>query len=434
MSGLAKFKKYESYKQIEFKNVGDIPEHWESSTVGRLCFISRGRVISTEEIGENEGEYPVYSSQTLSDGVMGRINTYDFEGEYCTWTTDGANAGTAFFRKGKFNCTNVCGTLKNKDKRINIKFLSYYINTVSNYYVRPDINPKLMSNEMSSIVVVIPTTLEQLKIAVFLDRETAKLDGLISRKQRLIELLKEKRQALITHVVTKGLDPHAKMKDSGVEWIGEIPEGWEQQPLKHLIQHQVNGVWGKDPQGDINDIECIRIPDFNRNTLSLKDNEKTIRNILPKELKNKKLQIGDLLIEKSGGGENAPVGQVVIVNELPSIPTVCSNFISLIRIKTDFNSKFVNYLFAAMYFSKFTRQFVNQTTGIQNLNLPELLIQKVFIPTLTTQCEIASFLDNESNRIELLIDKLQTQITKIQEYRQALITEAVTGKIDVRGM
>lgn len=96
--------------------------------IGTICKVTRGRVISKQELSENIGEHPVYSSQTLNNGVFGKINTYDFEGEYVQWTTDGANAGSIFYRNGKFSVTNVCGLLKIKDEyddKIDTNFLSY---------------------------------------------------------------------------------------------------------------------------------------------------------------------------------------------------------------------------------------------------------------------------------------------------------------------
>jgi len=108
-------KKYDSYKDSGIEWIGEIPSHWEVATVGRLTNLGRGRVISSIEISENQGNYPVYSSQTENNGIMGKLNTYDFEGKYVTWTTDGANAGTVFYREGRFNCTNVCGTIQPKN-------------------------------------------------------------------------------------------------------------------------------------------------------------------------------------------------------------------------------------------------------------------------------------------------------------------------------
>ena len=177
--------KYPRYKPSGTEWLGDIPEHWDIATVGRLNNTGRGRVISAIEIGENGGDYPVYSSQTENNGVMGYLNTYDFEGQYVTWTTDGANAGTVFYREGKFNCTNVCGTIQPKNwEQIELKFLPYFLNLGTRFSVRLDINPKLMNNMMSKIPLVIPPKPEQTTIANFLDEKTKELT---ERGKRIIQ-------------------------------------------------------------------------------------------------------------------------------------------------------------------------------------------------------------------------------------------------------
>jgi type I restriction enzyme S subunit len=125
--------------------------------VGEICQINRGRVMSKDYLRNNAGEYPVYSSQTVDDGVFGRINTYDYDGEYLTWTTDGANAGSIFYRNGKFSITNVCGLLKVKVDGVNTKFLLYILATVSKQYVSAGMgNPKIMSNVMEKILIPLP--------------------------------------------------------------------------------------------------------------------------------------------------------------------------------------------------------------------------------------------------------------------------------------
>jgi len=182
--------------------IGEIPSHWNLSLVGRHFEIGRGRVISKVEIGDNKGDYPVYSSQTSNNGELGRINTYDFDGEYVTWTTDGANTGTCFFRSGKFNTTNVCGMLSLRNTPYSLPFLSYYLNQVTKPYVRIDINPKLMNNMMSEIPLVIPPLPEQQQIVEYLDKQTQLIDKTISIEEKRIELLKEFRQSLISEVVT----------------------------------------------------------------------------------------------------------------------------------------------------------------------------------------------------------------------------------------
>jgi len=142
---------YSSYKDSGIEWIGQIPKDWDIASIRALCYLGRGRVISNKEIANSLGEYPVYSSQTTENGMMGRLNTYDFNGEYVTWTTDGANAGTVFHRQGKFNCTNVCGTLKAKADKVFPKYLPYGHNLGTKCYDRYDIKPKLMNNEMAGI-------------------------------------------------------------------------------------------------------------------------------------------------------------------------------------------------------------------------------------------------------------------------------------------
>ncbi|MCM3763229.1 restriction endonuclease subunit S [Alkalihalobacillus oceani] len=126
---------------------------WEEYEVQEICSLGRGRVISKKEIAKNIGTYPVYSSQTSDEGKIGSINTYDFDGEYITWTTDGANAGTVFYRNGKFNCTNVCGILKLNKDNIDARYLSYILQANTDKYVVRHGNPKLMNNIMAIIPV-----------------------------------------------------------------------------------------------------------------------------------------------------------------------------------------------------------------------------------------------------------------------------------------
>lgn len=159
-----------------FANTKDTPE----SEIAEIAELGRGRVISKKYIQSNPGPYPVYSSQTQNNGEFGRIKSYDFEGEYVTWTTDGANAGQVFYRNGKFNCTNVCGTIKVKDtKKILPKYLAIILSTRTKRYVSiASGNPKLMNNVMAKIKIPIPSLTEQKKIVAYLDSLSAKVSEL----------------------------------------------------------------------------------------------------------------------------------------------------------------------------------------------------------------------------------------------------------------
>ena len=146
---------------------------WKS--LGQVTSLSRGRVMSKQYLTENVGDYPVYSSQTANNGQIGKIDSFDYDGEYVSWTTDGANAGTVFYRNGKFSITNVCGLIKIKDlEELNYKFIYYWLSTQAKNYVYSGMgNPKLMSNQIEKIPVPIPPLEIQAKIVKILDAFTA---------------------------------------------------------------------------------------------------------------------------------------------------------------------------------------------------------------------------------------------------------------------
>lgn len=173
---------YDPYKQTD---VGMIPDDWCVKTIEQISDVGRGRVISHKEINTSKNSiYPVYSSQTSSNGVMGYIDTYDFEGEYVTWTTDGANAGTVFYRVGRFNCTNVCGTIKLKSD--NAIFVSMVLGGIAAPHVSRNLgNPKLMNDVVKKIKLPLPhTTLEQKAIATILSDINAEIDVLVAKLEK----------------------------------------------------------------------------------------------------------------------------------------------------------------------------------------------------------------------------------------------------------
>lgn len=172
------------------------PNGVKYKNIQELCKISRGKVMSKDFIKANAGEYPVYSSQTENNGELGKISTYDFDGEYLTWTTDGANAGSVFYRKGKFSVTNVCGLLEIKSKVMIPKFLYYVLSIEAPKYVNAGMgNPKLMSNVMAKIRVAVPPLEVQCEIVHILDDFTllsAELSAELKARQQQYEYYKDK--------------------------------------------------------------------------------------------------------------------------------------------------------------------------------------------------------------------------------------------------
>jgi len=186
--GHTKFKKTE---------IGEIPEQWSVKKVSDLFEIGRGRVISKIEIQKNPGPYPVFSSQTSNNGEFGRMGTYDFEGEYLTWTTDGIYAGAVFYRNGKFNCTNVCGTLKQKVD-MDIRFFSYLLPRCAERHVVKTANPKLMNNVMANVSMPAPHIKEQKEIAEILFSVGKKISINRDLKEKLNLLKKGLMQDLLS--------------------------------------------------------------------------------------------------------------------------------------------------------------------------------------------------------------------------------------------
>ena len=161
------------------------PNGVEYRKVGDIANISRGKVMSKDYLKENAGEYPVYSSQTENEGKLGAITTYMFDGEYLTWTTDGANAGTVFYRSGKFSVTNVCGVIDNTSQDVNTKYLYYVLNREAPHYVNSGMgNPKLMSNVMARINLPVPPLEVQREIVRVLDSFTLLTAELTARKKQ----------------------------------------------------------------------------------------------------------------------------------------------------------------------------------------------------------------------------------------------------------
>ena len=214
-------------------------------------------------------------------------------------------------------------------------------------------------------------------------------------------------------------------KDSGVEWLGEVPEHWSVQRFKLSVESCVNGVWGEDPGNDENDVICMRVADFDRlKLMAAEPNEPTIRSVSAKDVEQRSLCNGDLLIEKSGGGEKQPVGAVVLYTG--SKPSVCSNFVARMRLAQGMSPSFWRYAHHAAYSLKVNTKSIKQTSGIQNLDQQQYLDERAPFPTREEQVAIATFLDRETAKIDALIAEQQRLIELLQEKRQAVITHAVT--------
>lgn len=287
---------------------------------------------------------------------------------------------------------------------------------------------RLYPQKFYGVSVVIPDITTQQKIAAYLDEKTELIDSIIEKKKKQIDLLHEKRTAVINHAVTKGLDPKAKLIDSGIPWIGQIPNGWVVKKIKHAIRSVNSGIWGDEARGDMHDIKCLRVADFDFDNLSF-SNVETVRNNI-NIADSKILRTGDLLLEKSGGGEKTPVGRVVHFSGQERM--TCANFIDIVRV----NQKTVNpffmgaYLFS-LYSSGFVKQYIKQNTGIQNLDLHSYFAEPICLPPLKEQVQIVSYIGKKIIAFRDAEAVVHGSIERLSEFKTALISHVVTGKIKV---
>lgn len=398
--------KYPRYKDSGIPWIGEIPEGWKITQVKQIFNIGRGRVISQLEL-DDEGSYPVYSSQTQNNGCLGYIKTYDFDVSQLTWTTDGANAGTVFLREGKHNCTNVCGTLQSKDKNVNLKYMLYDLIHTAYYHKRQDTNGyKIMNNEMASIKICMPNLSEQKAIADYLDEKCDAIDKIIETEEKVIEKLKEYKQSLITETVTKGLDKSAPMKDSGLPWIGQIPQHWEMKRLKNVLVLRNQKT---QPKGQT----YIALEHINSYTGTYSLQEK----IVPEGVSNA-MRKGDILFAKL-----RPYLAKAIIVEFDGICSseflVMKNYkgASSFLLRVLLSHWFINLVSASTYGTKMPRanwQFIG------NMEIP--------FPPKAEQQSIADYLDNKCAKIDKAIADKEQVIEKLTEYKKSLIYECVTGK------
>lgn len=217
-----------------------------------------------------------------------------------------------------------------------------------------------------------------------------------------------------------------KIKDSGIEWIGEIPEGWEVHRMKSCISQRDGGAWGDEATGETGDCICLRIADFDYEHFRFTDsNNLTIRHYASPIIKKLLLQKNDILIEKSGGGEKTPVGRTVLFDK--EYPALFANFMDRLRCSDFILPQYLQYVFVTFYKNRYTQNYIKQTTGIQNLDLSSMLADEfVPVPNLNEQKLIVCYLESKCSKIDNLLSKTRSSIEEYKKLKQAVITQAVT--------
>ena len=407
--------KYEKYKDSGIEWIGEIPIHWEVCAFKRKITINNGK--DYKDFLDNE-IYPVmgsggcfaYCSKYMYDGealLMGRKGTIDkplyINGKF--WVVD-----TMFY------------AVPTKD--LCCKF-AYYLALTFPYslYSTSTALPSMTQTDLGNNPVAFPPLIEQQAIATYLDEKCGEINRAIDVQKKKIDLLNEMKQTIITDAVTKGLDSNATMKDSGVEWIGKIPEHWEVRRLKTLCKSIRNGYVG--PTRDLYQefgipyIQSVHIKDGN---ILFEREEYYVSDEWAK--KHPKIKKGNILVVQSGD-----IGQIALVNAKYDLCN-CHALIIL-----DINNNVISSEFLSLYLrSNIGKELMLQTkTGalLPHLNSTQIGFTKALLPPFQEQQSIVAHIEKETTKIDTQISKANRHIELLEELKQSIITEAVTGKIKV---
>lgn len=290
---------------------------------------------------------------------------------------------------------------------------------------------RLPADMFLNFILPVPTLNEQLTIAAYLDEKVGQIDSLIEEARASIEEYKQWSTSVVFESVTKGLDKDKAMKDSHISWIGLMPAHWNMLPLKRTIISRDGGAWGEEAKEVETDRVCMRVADFDFDYGRFKHlpiETYTKRNYSLAQIEKLTLKQGDILVEKSGGGEKTPVGRAVLFDI--DCQALFANFMDKLVVDSSIVlPEFFEYFWQAMYYLEITKIYIKQTTGIQNLNVSSLLEkEKIVFPPLGEQQEIVFHLNNYTSRVRTLIEEKNELISDLEKYKKSLIYEAVTGK------
>jgi type I restriction enzyme S subunit len=417
-----KYPAYPNYKPSGIEWLGEIPEKWGVVRLKYALWLQRGHDLPATEF--HEGEYPVCGS----NGCIGYHSQFTTKGPGVTVGRSGS-VGEVNYVDKDYWAHNTALYVK-EFRQVIPRYAFYLLKTLDVKYLSEGTAVGTLNrNYIHDLPTAIPNVAVQRAIAAFLDRETARIDALIEKKRRQIELLREKRSALISHAVTKGLDPNAPMKDSGIEWLGEIPEHWEIRKVKHLTTKIGSG---KTPRGGAevyvdSGVMLFRSQNIHFDGLRL-DDVVFIEDEVDAEMANTRVRPGDVLLNITG----ASLGRCCLVGEEVG-PANVNQHVCIVRARR--STIVPDYLSAAM--SSFVAQsqiFASENgTSREGLNFQQvgnLLI--VVPPRLGEQDEISRHIHVQTGRIDAIINKVLRSIDQLRELRTAMISAAVTGKIDVR--
>lgn len=409
---MSHYKPYPAYKDSGVEWIGPVPEHWVRLPFKRLAMICNGQ--DYKEVADPSGAIPVMGS----GGEFARASRPLFDGESVLLGRKGTIDKPLYLKGPFWPVDTMFYTLI--DDQADGRFVYYAATNIPfDRYSTNTALPSMTQEDISSHMLAAPAKNEQTAIAAALDRETARIDALIAKKTRFIELLKEKRQALITHAVTRGLDPSVKMKDSGVEWIGEVPEHWRVVRMASLYREAIR-------KGDPSlPILSISIHDgITDDELTPEDRDRQVYQIEDRT-KYKRVQANDLAYNMMRAWQGA--FGAVAVDGLVSPAYVVA------EPSGDIRSAYIEMLLRTPMAIEEMRRY---SRGIADFRMrlywEYFRDLKVCVPPPAEQDSIMSAIAYAGERLDTLAAKTERSIVLLKERRSALITAAVTGQIDLR--
>jgi len=445
--GLRKYKSYPAYRNSGVEWLGEIPEHWAIKRLKFAATTIMGQSPSSDDYTFDEDETP-FLQGNAEFGTQYPIARY-----FCNTANKIVPTGSILISVrapvGALNIADrdygigrgLCAIVP--DSCDLLPEFAWHLLTVTRdellSIATGSTYEAVAADEVEAMIIILPLLNEQSAIASFLDRETSKIDALIEKKERLIELLQEKRSALITHAVTKGLpaaaaaqaglDLTVPMKDSGMEWLGEIPEHWDVKKLKHMSSVQFSSVDKKSYEGEI-PVRLCNYVDVYYNDFILPDLNFMEATASPSEISKFILRKGDVIITKDSESWDDIAISAYVPSDFEGV--LCGYHLAQIHS----NNAVIDgeYLFRSFSAQGINDQFKVAANGITRYGLGKYWLDNSFFPTPPTdeQYGITKFLDLETAKIDALIEKICQAIECLKEYRTALISAAVTGKIDVR--
>lgn len=435
------FPAYSDTKDSEIPWVGPVPQHWQvlpllavateryESNAGmqenNLLSLSYGRIVR-KDIDSNDGLLPE------------SFETYQVvhSGDIVLRLTDLQNDKRSL-RSGQVIERGIITSayLALKPTKVVSAFLSHLLRSYDTrkvfYSMGGGLRQSMKFADLKRMPVAVPPLAEQTAIASFLDRETAKIDALVEEQKRLIELLKEKRQAVISQAVTKGLDPSVPMKDSGVEWLGEVPVHWTICTLRRLIRKIEQG-WSPECEAQPADEEgwgVLKAGCVNRGVFNPDENKTLPESLSP--VSDYEVRLGDILMSRASGSPELVGSTALVRNTRPRL--MLSDKIFRIHLEPGQNSEFFVWTMNAKYMREQIEQALSGGNGLAN-NLPQsvLLSFKCAVPPEKEQVAVGERLNQEVIKLDHLLGEAASSIDLLNERRAALISAAVTGKIDVR--